>query len=172
MKALLALLVMYTSLQQGMNAQVRLPVKKVHAYKQASISGVRPDNNDSRNAERSFNYWFYLEVPQHEIITVVDLWINGKRFRAANEIVKDIPLKKTIHSGAIPPDTVVLVPRTKNKVILTYPEGIINDSVVTSSRYISKMIRTSELVIGYYWKGKKYFAPVKRIFTLEPEARE
>lgn len=161
----------------SVSAQVKTPIKKIHAYKQENIPGIRPVEFDEKGnrlqKERrpTYNYWFYIEIPAKEKITVADLWISGKRYSAKNETLNKTPVQKIIYSASGGPDTAILVSKTINKVILTYPSGQLKDSVI-GSRYISNLIRNSELVIGYYWKGKKYFAAVKSLVNLEPDAHQ
>jgi hypothetical protein len=152
-------------------------IKKIRAYKQASIPGVRPvvtdeqGNQIRQERKHNYNYWFYIETARSEKIIIADLWIEGERFSVKTEIISASPVKRIINTGSIPPDTVVLVPKTNNKILLTYPSGILKDSLVTST-YLSRLIRANELVIGYFRKGKKYFVAVKTMTVLAPEARQ
>lgn len=155
-------------------AQVKSPIKKIYAYKQGSISGIiplnpdKPGNTAEKEHEPRFNYWFYTEVFKTEKISITDLWIGGKRFSVKNEPITVTPVKKIIDTGANGPDTVILVPKTHNKIILTYPSGLLKD-IPGSSRFLSNLISRSELVIGYLWKGKKYFTGVKALKKLQPD---
>lgn len=151
-------------------------IRKVHAYKQASLPGIYPVIVDTKGNEiqpeykPSYNYWFYLEIPKSEKIIIADIWIEGKRFSVKSEPITKTPYKKVIHTGAIPPDTVVIVPKTPNRVIFFYPSGSLKDSM-GGSRYLAGLVRDNELVIGYFRKGKKYFKAVRMITSLPPEAR-
>jgi hypothetical protein len=158
-------------------AQSGMPVRKIHAYKQASIPGILPviidsEGNKIREERKlSYNYWFYIEVKKTDKISIADLWIAGKRYSAKTETVDRLPVEKIIYTAATNNDTVLLAPVTSNKVLLTYPATGLKDSVIRS-KYLSDLISENELVIGYFWKGKKYFRAVKTLKTLEPEARQ
>lgn len=145
-------------------AQIKPVIKKIHAYRQATTPGIPP----AGNAERipTYNYWIYIENSGK--ISVADIWISGKRFSVKTEPVKKTPVMKINYNAPNGTDTAILVPETKYNVMLIYPSGKIKDSSI-GSKYVSGIIKKSELVIGYFWKGKKYFAPVKAFISLEPD---
>jgi len=153
-------------------AQVKPVIKKIHSYRQATTPGIPPAGNDERKP--TYNYWIYIETlaqypgGKSGKITVADIWISGKRFSVKSEAITKTPVMKINYNAPNGTDTVFLVPETRYNVILIYPSGKIKDSSI-GSKYVSGLIKNSELVIGYFWKGKKYFAPVKTFITLEPD---
>ncbi len=156
-------------------SQLILPIKKIHAYKQATIPGI-PQTSFDENGNKiiasrkpTFNYWIYVEFQKSEKIEIVDLWISGIRFKAKSETINSLPVKKIIYTANSGNDTVLLMPPTSQNVLLTYPIDLLNKNS-NSSTYLNKLIKQSELVIGFYWNGKKYFASTKQIKLLEPDA--
>ena len=153
-------------------AQIKPVIKKIHAYRQATVPGIPPAENIERKP--TYNYWIYIETLAQQQggksgkISVADIWISGKRFSVKNEPVTKLPVMKINYNAANGTDTVTLVPETKHNVILIYPSGKIKDSPICS-KYVSGLIKKSELVIGYFLNGKKYFAPVKAFVSLEPD---
>lgn len=154
------------------NAQV----KKVYAYKQASIPGIiiGSDDNDIKEKDdkkeepvQNFNYWFYLSVQKKEKVTITGLWIDGRQYGIKSETMASLPIKKVIYTGVEKNDTTVMVPFTTNKVILIYPSGILHGGLKNTLRYASQ----NELVIRYSWKGKTYYTTVKKIKELPPDVR-
>ena len=145
-------------------AQIKPVIKKIHAYQQGTVQGIPPAGNDERKP--AYNYWIYIETSGK--ISVADIWISGKRFSVKTEPVRKTPVLKINYNAPDGSDSVVLVPETKNCVMLIYPSGKIKDSAI-GSKYVSGLIKKSELVIGYFWKGKKYFAPVKAFTSLDPD---
>ena len=145
-------------------AQVKPVIKKIHAYRQATVPGIPPAGNAERKP--TYNYWIYVE--NSEKISVADIWISGKRFSVQTEPVTKTPVIKHNYDGSSGVDTVILVPESRYNVMLVYPSGKIKDSSI-GSKYVSGLLKKSELVIGYFWKGKKYFAPVKAFISLEPD---
>lgn len=151
------------------------PIKKIRAYKQATIPGISQTNFDENGdkiyvpRQLSYNYWIYVEFSKFEKIEIVDLWISGIRFYAKAEIINILPVKKIINTANSGNDTVILIPPTFQNVLLTYPTGLLEKNKTYSS-YLKKLIKQSELVIGFYWKGKKYFAHSKLFILLEPDA--
>ncbi|HET9745452.1 MAG TPA: hypothetical protein VFP97_07065 [Chitinophagaceae bacterium] len=150
-------------------------VKKVYAYKQASIPGniigPRENENEKRNAikqreqKQSFNYWFYLSIPKKDKVNITGLWIDGKQHEIKSETITDLPVKKIVYTGLEKNDTTIMVPVTSNKVILVHPAGI------KSAGIKLKRATTNELVIRYTWKGKIYYATTRKIKELTPDVR-
>lgn len=152
-------------------------VKKVYAFKQASIPGniIANDENDikenngSKKAERkqNFNYWFYLSISKKEKATITGLWIDGKQYGIKQDSITDLPVKKIIYTGLQKNDTVIMAPVTSNKVILVYPEA----EKKNDSEYVLKYTKANELVIRYRWKNKTYYTTIKKIKELTPDVR-
>ena len=152
-------------------------VKKVYAYKQATISGniIANDENDikenngSKPAERkqNFNYWFYLSIPKKEKVTITGLWIDGKQYEIKVDSITDLPVKKIIYTGLQKNDTIIMAPITTNKIFLVYPNGTKNND----SKYALKYTKANELVIRYTWKNKTYYTTIKKIKELTPDVR-
>ena len=152
-------------------SQVKSPLKKLYAYKQASVSGVKPSvtaENQKAKQSETYSYWFYLVFPESEEISVTEIWLSGKKFAVKSEPVKELPVKKINYTDASGKSAVTMVPFTKNAVLLTYPAAEANDPGAIS-KYFSDLISTYELVITYYWKGKKFYRIAKKITVLEPE---
>ena len=153
-------------------------VKKVYAYKQASIPGIQPrtitaeGGSPTQLPERkaTYNYWFYVSHIKTTGINITALWIGGKKYSAKTETISKLPVIKINYTAASADDTVTLVPATKNAITLTYPAGEDNKPE-NISKYLSNLINTHELVIAYYWKGRKYYAVKNLITRLTPEAQ-
>jgi hypothetical protein len=169
-KMIIALICLFTISSAGFGQ-----VKKVYAYKQASIPGNIiandendiPGNNGTRSTERkqNFNYWFYLSVPKKEKVSITGLWIDGKQYEIKSEAVPDLPVKKIIYTGLEKNDTTIMVPVIVNKVILVYP------AAVKTAGSKLKLATTNELVIRYMWKGKIYYTSIRKIKELTPDVR-
>jgi hypothetical protein len=152
-------------------------VKKIYAYKQASIPGILPDYSDENDIKdekakkperkQNYNYWFYLSIPKTDNITVTGLWISGKQYDLKTETVKDLPVKKIVFTGLDKNDTTIMVPVTGNKIMLVYPSGEKSDD----SKYALNFARKNELVIRYIRKGKTYYTTLKKIKELTPDVR-
>jgi hypothetical protein len=153
-------------------------IKKVYAYKQASIPGIIPasDENDikekngSKKTERkqNYNYWFYLSITKTEKVTVTGLWIDGKQYDLKSETITNLPVKKIVFTGLEKNDTTIMMPATSNKVLLVYPVA----EKPSDSKYALNFARTNELVIRYTSKGKTHYTTVKKIKELTPDVRQ
>jgi len=152
-------------------------VKKVYAYKQASIPGniISTDDNDIKEKngakqtepKQNFNYWFYVTIPNNQKVTITGLWIDGQQFAIKSETVTNLPVKKIINTGLEKNDTTTMVPLTGNKVLLIYPGA----QKTGDSKYALNFARQNELVIRYTWKGKIHYSTVKKIKELTPDVR-
>ena len=157
--------------------QVKPPVKKVYGYKQASIPGIIPDYSEENDVQPSgntkpkqnFNYWFFLEFPKTERINITGLWISGIRYDIKTDTITDLPLRKIVFTGLEKNDTTILVPATKNKVILIHPSG---ESNAKDSKYELTIASQSELIVRYTWKNKIYYSTMKKLKEIIPDVRQ
>jgi len=157
--------------------QVKPPVKKVYGYKQASIPGILPNYSDENDIQPSgktkhkqnYNYWFYLEFPKTEKINITGLWIAGIRHDIKADTITDLPVRKIVFTGMEKNDTTIMVPVTKNKIILIYPSG---ESKLDDSKYALNLARQNELVVRYTWKNNIYYTTMKKLKELDPDVRQ
>jgi len=157
--------------------QVKPPVKRVYGYKQASIPGILPNYSEENDInplgkikpKQNYNYWFYLEFPKTEKINITGLWISGIRHDIKSDTITDLPVKKIVFTGMEKNDTTIMVPATKNKIILVYPSG---ESKSSDSKYALNLARLNELVIRYAWKNKIYYTTMKKLKELNPDVRQ
>jgi len=152
-------------------------IKKIYAYKQASLPGIRPGVITAENGEsiqlpqrqNSFNYWFYISHSNSEVITITGVWINGKKHFIKSETVDRLPVLKFNLDALSARDTITLVPATNNAVTLIYPTGE-NIKTEKISKHLSRLIKENEFVVEYVRKGKKFLATKKQIKQLKAEA--
>jgi hypothetical protein len=157
--------------------QAKPPVKKVYGYKQASIPGILPNYSEENDIQSSgktkrkqnYNYWFYLEFPKTEKINITGLWISGIRHDIKTDTITDLPVRKIIFTGMQKNDTTIMVPVTKNKIILVYPSG---ESKIDDSKYALNLASLNELVVRYVWKNKIYYTTMKKLKELDPDVRQ
>lgn len=157
--------------------QVKPPVKKVYGYKQSSIPGIIPDYSEENDVQPSgktkpkqnFNYWFFLEFTKTERVNVTGLWISGIRYDLKTDTITDLPLKKIVFTGLDKNDTTIMVPATKNKVILVHPSG---ESKIDDPKYALNLARQNELVVRYTWKNKSYYSTIKKLKEIIPDVRQ
>ena len=158
--------------------QVKPPVKKIYGYKQANIPGILPVRIEEGDIEpkpraipkQNYNYWFYLELPKTEKITITGLWIGGMPHDIKNETVNQLPVKKFVFTDTGKNDTTIFVPFTKNKVLFIYPAGLSKDTVIRSG-YIKELTNKNEIVIRYLWKNKTYYVSMKKLKEINPDIR-
>lgn len=158
--------------------QVKPPVKKVYGFKQASIPGINisEENGDIQSTpktkpKQNYNYWFYLEIAKTEKINITALWISGVQHDIKAEAINVLPVRKIIFTGLDKNDTTIMVPPTKNKVLLVYPSGETMGKKINSN-YTRQLASTNELVIRYSWKNQTHYATMKRLKELNPDVRQ
>lgn len=151
-------------------SQAKCPVKKIYSYKQASIPGIQPGEieNGSKERKETFNYWFYITLSESKSISIDHIWINGAKFSAKAEVIETSPVIKIIYTSGMDNNSIELVPKTKNKVILIYPSGLNRDTELLSKKMMKK-ISKNELVINFTYKGKNRSIRKKMIRVLNPE---
>jgi len=160
----------FFGLLASMSGQPKCPVKKIYAYKQASLPGVNPATTGNRETERkeTFNYWIYITLPASKPIHINHIWLSGKKFSVTAEEIKTKPVTKINQMAGATNIPTVLVPDTKHKVILLYPSGQLNDAIDLSVN-MKKAIEENELVISFTRKEKQRTARKKLISLLYPE---
>ena len=159
-------------------AQAKTPVKRSYGYKQASIPGIIPryeENSDIQPSSKTkpkqtYNYWFYLEISKTEKINITGLWITGVQHDIITETINDLPVRKIIFTGMDKNDTTIMVPITKNKVLLVYPSGETTNKK-TNSNYIRQLAGKNDLVIRYLWKNQTHYATIKKLKEINPDVR-
>lgn len=144
------------------------PVKKIHAYKQASIPGMKPGLPVKTERKPSFNYLIYLEIRIGKEVSFSEIWIDGQKQKIRTEDIEHTPVTKTIFNGSGKNDTTTLVPFTERKVILVYPSGL-PDNPASDSKKLNRLAKKNDLVIVYTYKGKTCFARARSIRELEPD---
>lgn len=157
--------------------QVKPPVKKVYGYKQASIPGILPNHAGEDDADpkgktrhkQNYNYWFYLEFPKTEKVNITGLWISGIRYDIKTDTITDLPVRKIIFTGLGTNDTMIMVPVTKNKILLVYPSA---ENKKEDSKYALSLASMNELVVRYVWKKNTYYTSLKKLKELDPDVRQ
>jgi hypothetical protein len=147
------------------------PPVKLYAYSQETTPGTIPvdeNGNPIRPRGPLLNYFFFAAYSSSYTIRFDGIWIKGKGFSVQTSKVASTPV--TITNNNIPsnPVTTVLVPATKLMVISIQPISPSGNSV--NSSWFRELAKKNELIISYYYKGKKYFIQVKKIKVLPPVA--
>jgi hypothetical protein len=149
------------------------PVIKVYAYSQAVLKGAAPGTiveeggtEIKQSSVQKTNYYFYIEYTLKAKFSVSALWINGKPFQSNVDSVRQTPVEMNAPGNG---KKNLLVPATKNKVLLLVPGAQLTNNTKPSSS-LKKQLLKGELVIVYKWKDKTYYYTVPKIKVLEPAA--
>lgn len=151
---------------QSVTAQ---PFIKLYGYSQVFVPGMIPQEDiPGENGERSrgrsnvvTNYYIFMAASPAAIIQPREIWLDGKGFKAINQQQVKTPVRVDY------PEKKTLVPATTLRVT----QLALGDSLSASSKP-AKALRTltagNQLVIVYSWKGKRYYAVVKKLKVLRP----
>lgn len=153
----------------------KLPVIKVYAYSQVTLKGAKPGGvieeggaEVKQSSAQNINYYFYIEYRSKEKFSVSALWINGKSYQIKTDTIRQTPVEGNAADATGMGKRSVLVPATKNKVLLIIPGAELSNSIKSSS--LKKQFVKGELLIVYKWKGKTYYYTIPKIKVLEPVA--
>ncbi len=137
------------------------PVKKVYAYSQESLSGKRSNHP----VTPKISYRLFVIVNPKQKITVSGVWLKNNYY---NFSAKNIPSKEVLNESSNF-EKQVLVTKTTNNVL----ELILTKQIDPAPRPNSKLgslLQNNEVVITYVWKGKEFYAVLKKITILPPFA--
>ncbi len=137
------------------------PHVKLYGYSQEFTPGMvreRDLSDSAANLARpSVTYYLYFTAPASSQIRPAGLWINGKQIE-----MKSAPVVK---SPVVRFDRYVLVPGTRAVVReIQWADSL---PATRTAPWLRKMIRENELVMTYFWNGKKYGVALKKIKALE-----
>jgi hypothetical protein len=142
---------------------------KLYAYSQQTTPGTIPvDENGKpmRSAAPSINYYLFATYSPSAKIQVTQVWLKGRDYQLQTSKIDSTPVFSSNNPDPSKPK--ILVPATKQKVIAINVVGpVAADKRSSTFRNLAKK---SELILTYYYNGKKYFAGVKKIKTLPPLA--
>ena len=99
------------------------------------------------------------------------LWISGVQHDIKADTITDLPVRKININGMGKIDTIIMVPVTKNKVMLVYPSGESKKTTKIGSKDTRQLISSNELVIRYLWKNQTYYSTIKKLKELDPDVR-
>jgi len=147
------------------------PIIKVYAYSQTTLKGAKPGGVVEEGGTeiktlpaKNINYYFYIEYRPKEKFSITTLWISGKPFRAKVDSIQKTPVE-IISEGES--KKLMLVPATKNKVLLLIPTAEKNNPRKFSAS-LKTLVSKNELVIVYRWKSKIYYYTIPKIKILKP----
>jgi hypothetical protein len=150
----------------------QVPVK-IYAYSQVHTPGNIPVGNDENGGSPEIkqfpvNYYIFATLSPSAKVNFGPVWINCKYYHTITTTVTT-PVVNTINNIPDQPEQKILVPATRKKAISISIDGDPRDTVIKAA-WFRNMIKSSELIITYDYKGKRYFVPVKKIKVLPPVA--
>lgn len=150
-----------------------LPFVNIYAYSQAVLGGANPQGvieeggkeiKESRSGK--LNYYFYAEYLPGTKFTITSVWIKGQRFAATIDTIRQTPVKMEDTGMGVSSQKTVLVPSTRNNVLLLIPGGLLKTSSKPAN-WLQKMLTGNELVVACKWKGKIWYYTVPKIKLLD-----
>ncbi len=167
MKKLYFLLLLFISC--SVLAQPRI---KIYAYSQVVMPGTIPVDENGRPLrpkELPVNYYIFAVNKSFVKINFTEVWIKGKCYKTQTSPVDSTPVITTNYDIPDNPVKTILVPATKLRVIsISHSEACGN--IKKSSSWLLNMTKHAELIVSYFYQGKKYYIPVKKIKVLQTVA--
>lgn len=145
------------------------PKVVLYGYSQKFIPGAHPaDEIAVEGGEQKIkpprvitNYIIYMQADSALDIIPASIWVGNKWDTVVGKNLIHTPLMVEY------PQKRTLVPATKQKVY----EIVMGDTLKvlpSLSSKLSKQMKENELIVGYWLKGKKYYATLKKLVELEP----
>lgn len=141
------------------------PVLKLYGYSQEVIPGnipVVPDENGGIKPKRAVvntQYYIYVQADSAVQVQLVEVWLAGQWDTVSSQSVVATPVIVSY------PEKKTLVPVTRKKVLQLNPGDILT-GVMKPSAALQKLMKANALVVAYLWKGKKYYAALKKLVVL------
>jgi hypothetical protein len=138
------------------------PVVKPYGYARYWTIGTALERDTSTpevsRPSASVEYFFYVSASSTSGIQPVEIWLHGQRYTISRTTLIKSPV---MSSGGTE-----LIPKTKMAIRqLKWNEKAM--PLKTTPSWLKKMMDENELIIVYFWKGKKYYKPLKKILELE-----
>ena len=152
------------------------PPVKIYAYSQVERPGIVParimDENGhliNTKKEPPVNYYIYGAFAVSAKIGFTEIWINGKYYKTETAAIDSTPVISINYDIPAAPFKEILVPSAKLRVISITPVGSPVPEPVRTS-WFRNMVKHAELIVSYFYKGKKYFTGINKIKKLRPVA--
>ena len=177
MKKIALFFTVFTGITLSLLSQTNTPDVKIYAYAQSVVPGINPNSKaiDESGKEINvkpksrMNYLIYIEQKKSATIQPATIWIKDKCYSITYEEVKQTPVELSSSNLMSDKKKIELVPKTKNKVLKLILTGVVEGQTIHSTT-LKKLIAKNNLVIGYNWKAKTYYATLRNIKMLEPLA--
>ncbi|MFI5133003.1 MAG: hypothetical protein ACHQEB_01640 [Chitinophagales bacterium] len=175
MKRILLLLLVFFSGGSIISAQ-KTPIINLYAFSQQVLPGMRQSSIAQENGGEikqapveKINYFFYAEQTRSSKVIINAIWVKGKKYAAKTDSISKTPVEITIIDSTSKPEKITLVPASVNKILLIIPAGS-PETAAQPSGSLKKLVKKSELVVVYQWKGEIYYSTVQKIKKLGPFA--
>jgi len=153
--------------------QPNCPVVKGYAFQRSTFPGTIQKgvtNENGTQTERPvkpiITNFIYAEMKPAQTVKPTAIWIRGKGYTVEIEKTTGPVIVPKQGLGGTPiPDT--LVKETKNSLYRIQPKNLLSEKPPSK---ISKKMNQKNVIIEYYWKGKKQYYTIKDIKNLPPLA--
>lgn len=137
------------------------PVKKIMAFRQSVIPGKKPAQHQT--VKKSEQLSLYAEIVKSKKIKFSGIWINNEYYFFTLKKLPKTPIEIPTGDGG---GKFIAVPKTANDVY----EIVLGKKQEPAPRPGTKLgtnLQNNEVVLYYSYKGKQYFAVLKKIKQLE-----
>ena len=125
------------------------PVIRLYGYSQIQTLGIVRERDPGKpaSATSAITHYIFTATSKSVHIRPVEIWIRGQRHKLDKVKIVSTPVQSFTND--------VLIPKTTQKVSeLQLGDGL--PPLKSTPSWLKKMTKDNELVIAYYWNGKKY----------------
>lgn len=137
------------------------PVKKIMGYRQSFMPGKKPAQHEK--VKKSEQLSLYVEIAKSKKIKFSGIWIDNEYYLFSLKKITKTPIEKSTGDGG---GKFIAVPKTTNDAY----EIVLGKKQQPAPRPGTKLgtnLQNNEVVFSYSYKGKQYFALLKKIKQLE-----
>lgn len=138
-----------------------VPVKKIVAYRQSVIPGRKPAPHET--AKKNEQLSLYAEIVKNKNIKFSGIWIDNEYYLFTLKKITKTPVEKSVGDGG---GKFIAVPKTVNDVY-EIVLGKKQEPAPRPGTMLGNNLQNNEVVLYYSYKGKQYFALLKKIKQLE-----
>ncbi len=138
------------------------PKMKIYGYVQHFTPGNIPVNDEGEPMKYpTVNYFIYITSDSVDKVKASEIWIAGQWFKVTGQNAVTTPVTVTY------PAEKTLVAATNKKTVQLNIDVAQNPAIASSVK-LEKLMKSNELIIGYWWNGKKCYATLKKLIQLAP----
>lgn len=174
MKFLLGIMALWLAV--GAEAQQNSTIT-LYAFEQPVTPGIQKARDIDESGNRipaanegpMRNYSFYAVSPSAARIYPIALWLKGTEYGVKPKTILKTPVTHTSYANPNSPQTTVLVPETKQKVLELIPTDVYANKKFPAAE---RLAASNEVVFVFRQNGKIFYKALPRLTKLDVAAMQ